>query len=46
MFEVEYLVYRSVKSKTFETYKAAVGFFNMIRRQNYCSRAELKKLDN
>jgi hypothetical protein len=44
MFEVEYLVYRSVKSKTFDTYAAALAFFNNVRRQNYCSRAELKNL--
>jgi len=44
MFEVEYLVYRSVNTKTFDTYKAARGFFNMIRNQSYCTRAELKNL--
>jgi len=44
MFEVEYLVYRSVKSKTFDTYAAARAFFNTVRRQSYCSRAELKNL--
>ena len=42
MYEVEYLVYNSVKSKKFDTYKAALGFFHLVRRQNYCKRAELK----
>ena len=44
MYEVEYNVYNTVKTKKFDTYKAARGFFNMIYRKNYCRRAELKSL--
>ena len=45
MYEVEYRVWKTKKTKKFDTYKSAHGFLNNVMRQRYCHRAELKVVD-
>jgi len=41
MYTVEYLVYNTPKTKTFDTYAAAKKFFYFLVKQSWSKKAEL-----